>query len=214
MWEYSMSLYHHGIPGMHWGERRYQYDDGTLTPAGKLRYYGPERRNDRQFERSHITSLDPYTRGKILREAGADKRGRTEVVRGNRIARGYGLAGGIGGLATLVGAHSIAKKSDKIIDKIDDLWFTKERRRIDRLIKNTSMHPEDKLDAGLNSFKVSADRIITAPERSQKLSRNIKIGGAVIAAGLVAYGGYKFYSSQKQGRENAKAIQEYERRKK
>ena len=31
-------LYHTGIKGMQWGHRRYQYEDGSLTPEGKLRY--------------------------------------------------------------------------------------------------------------------------------------------------------------------------------
>lgn len=31
-------LYHYGIKGQKWGVRRYQYSDGTLTPAGKKRY--------------------------------------------------------------------------------------------------------------------------------------------------------------------------------
>lgn len=31
-------LAHHGIKGQRWGVRRYQNDDGTLTPEGKKRY--------------------------------------------------------------------------------------------------------------------------------------------------------------------------------
>lgn len=33
-----MVLYHHGVKGQRWGVRRYQYADGTLTPAGRKRY--------------------------------------------------------------------------------------------------------------------------------------------------------------------------------
>ena len=31
-------LYHHGIQGQKWGNRRFQYENGRLTPAGILRY--------------------------------------------------------------------------------------------------------------------------------------------------------------------------------
>lgn len=37
--EYYDELYHHGIKGQKWGVRRFQNKDGTLTPAGKDRYY-------------------------------------------------------------------------------------------------------------------------------------------------------------------------------
>lgn len=35
---HESELYHYGILGMHWGIRRYQNKDGTLTEAGKKRY--------------------------------------------------------------------------------------------------------------------------------------------------------------------------------
>lgn len=35
---YNDELYHHGIEGQKWGVRRFQYEDGSLTPAGKKRY--------------------------------------------------------------------------------------------------------------------------------------------------------------------------------
>lgn len=38
MWSYNNELYHWGIKGMKWGVRRYQNKDGTLTPAGRIRY--------------------------------------------------------------------------------------------------------------------------------------------------------------------------------
>ena len=43
-------LYHHGIKGMKWGIRRYQNEDGSLTPAGRARL---ERKDSKWAERKY-----------------------------------------------------------------------------------------------------------------------------------------------------------------
>ena len=54
MWEYNY-LAHDGQKGMHWGERKYQYQDGTYTPLGLMRRraeYRAQRRQARREERA------------------------------------------------------------------------------------------------------------------------------------------------------------------
>ena len=45
----SSYLAHHGIKGQKWGVRRFQNPDGTLTEAGKVRYYGEMRSEDEKW---------------------------------------------------------------------------------------------------------------------------------------------------------------------
>jgi hypothetical protein len=37
--QYDNSLCHFGVKGMHWGVRRYQNEDGSLTAEGRKKYY-------------------------------------------------------------------------------------------------------------------------------------------------------------------------------
>lgn len=49
---------HYGTPGMKWGERRYQNEDGSLTPLGRERLYGKS--SVETFENRKNRSTEAY----------------------------------------------------------------------------------------------------------------------------------------------------------
>lgn len=49
---YGSELYHHGVKNMEWGKRRWQYEDGSLTPAGYT-HYGVNRFRKHKKEKSY-----------------------------------------------------------------------------------------------------------------------------------------------------------------
>lgn len=50
-------LVHHGILGQKWGIRRFQNEDGSLTPAGKKRYDVDVSRQTGRIQRESISKL-------------------------------------------------------------------------------------------------------------------------------------------------------------
>ena len=58
-------LAHHGIKGQKWGERRFQNEDGSLTPAGQQRYLKGEYKNAKKAYKQTVKDMrtDMYGEG-------------------------------------------------------------------------------------------------------------------------------------------------------
>lgn len=69
-------LKHWGIKGMKWGIRKYQNEDGTLTPAGKKRYANAKRGYDPDMHAEHHNLYYKYRHAK-----GSEKRALKKELR-------------------------------------------------------------------------------------------------------------------------------------
>lgn len=55
-WKWNTYFQHHGIKGQKWGDRNYQYEDGSLTPEGKRRYGVGEAKTGNAENAKKVTS--------------------------------------------------------------------------------------------------------------------------------------------------------------
>ena len=116
------SLMHFGIKGMRWGVRRYQNKDGSLTPAGKVRYsenYSEQQRiRDRKLYGERAVQR---INKRMLNGEGIQSARHNEVVRKERISSGKQIAKNVTkGALVIGGAAAVATVLQKkgIGDKI------------------------------------------------------------------------------------------------
>lgn len=97
MWQYNYLchsndayLSHHGILGQKWGVRRYQYSDGSLTPAGRRRYRVNEKGDLVRKTKAEIASDRKIARKESIekkRQVRLERENETEEKKKERIAK-------------------------------------------------------------------------------------------------------------------------------
>lgn len=123
-------LMHHGIKGMKWGIRRYQNLDGTLTAAGKRRYFPNAKPSNKKSEvtlnqkTSKMSDAELRSRTDRLR---LENNYKQEVVRSKSVATFYKRYGHYltelsAASATVLALAKIGSKTIGPLIKARHLW--------------------------------------------------------------------------------------------
>lgn len=121
---YSAELYHHGIKGQKWGVRRFENSDGTLTSAGKERYYGHKSKG----------GMSDETKGKLKKAAkvAAITAGTALAAYGTYRLAKSGALDGVASRARDIAGTSIARAAQRSNEKAS------RNREIAKRMKNSA----------------------------------------------------------------------------
>lgn len=167
-------LYHFGVRGMKWGQRRYQNQDGSYTAQGRGRY-DPNGSSSSRSRRS--SSGDSHARLKKAAKIGAGV-----AAAGLAAYGGYRLAksGKLSGLSSGVKSAASRVRSSNAGKKVGS-----GARRVANKVSNSGVGK--RVQRGVNSAQYHATRI-----KNEMAYRRATSGGRNIRSNVIGIGGPKY----------------------
>lgn len=158
-----MELTHHGIKGQKWGRRRFQNEDGTLTPAGKERYDDDNSPSAKKKSKHRLKLEEKYVSKGMTpeeAEAAAAKRIRTEKI----VAGAAALT--VAAASAYVIAKNVRERSDRIVksgttlqristdenENLDRAFYTSHEKRDNT--KYAGMYGKQLKDSGSEAYRM------------------------------------------------------------
>lgn len=122
------SMTHHGIKGQKWGERRFQYNDGSLTAAGKARYGGGDGKRKAVFKES----------GKAWERASSHEKATARKTN----AKAYAMQDAKAAYKAKKKAFKqhTSEKAKEMNNRVDEVWKIKDKKKRDAAAQELDKH--------------------------------------------------------------------------
>ena len=162
------TIAHHGIKGQKWGTRRWQNEDGSLTPAGREHYYGTKSSGQSANGRSNAgKTIKVITKG-TGKAVKATAKGAATVVKGTgKAVKVAGKAAKIAVNASVVATKG-AVKAVSTAKKMHDKHVQNKKNK--KLEKTNKRNREIVMRANISEIKKHSSELSTS-ELNEALDR-------------------------------------------